>query len=208
MNSPFALLLLAIQQRIDAVTVKKAVDVEPEKALNWIDQDLGQLEYHNGDNRPPVSWPACTVDIDSSGFNDIGENAQTGDIGIIIRIGFPPFSSSDLKTPAKYRNKALFYYDIEQAVHLSMQGWAPAEVIVEPATQDVEAVTADISNIFGPFSRRSARSEDRSDLIRVRAITYKSSMEDYSTTPETATTPATIELTTELSFPDDEDEDQ
>ena len=197
MTSPFALLFLAIQQRLASIT-----DNDEKTILGTIDQDLMQLEdASKGLNRPPVSWPCGLIDIDDSTFQNMGENVQSGVVSVCIRIGFPPFSSTELRTPAVYKNKALYYYDLEQAIVEAFHGWSPATVIIEPAVGSTPAITADISNIFGHFIRTRIVKEDRNDLLRVRAIMFTVSMDDYSTQTETTYVPATISLTTGINIP-------
>ncbi len=196
MTSPFAILFLAIQNRIKAITIGG------NPAFPWIDQDLMQLESHNGDDRPPVSWPAVTIDIDEARFENLGENAQTAKLAACIRLGFPPFSSSSSIAPATYRNKALYYYDLEYALHLSLQGWTPGIVTITPADPPAPAVTADLSDIFGHFLRTSAKTERRNDRIRVRQLTYALGMNDYSTLEQiTLVNPVSYNLTEQIIIP-------
>ena len=192
MNSPFALLFLAIQQKIASL-----VDGNGKPYFNFIDQELGQMEYHNGDNRPPVLWPCVLIDIEDADFENIGENAQTGVLRLCLRIGFPPFSATSAATPAPYKNKALEYYNLEYNLHQAMQGWSPDTVTVDDTTNPV--TTADLSNIYGHMIRIKAMTEQRSDMIRVRAITYTLSMDDYSTEDTVTYVPATLNLTDEIT---------
>lgn len=196
--SPFALLFLAIQQRLQAITI----DDQP--LFKTIDQDLGQLEDNTrGMNRPPVNWPCALIDIDDATYTNVGENSQLGIANICIRIGFPPFSSTEMHVPDTYRNKALYFYDIEQAVITAIQGWAPGTVTITAAQPDadppVAAVTQNIGDIFGHLIRVRATKEDRNDLLRVRAIMFTLSMDDNSTqNPETFISPITLNLTTQF----------
>jgi hypothetical protein len=193
MTSPFAILFIAIQNRLKAITINS------QPAFPWIDQDLMQLESHNGDDRPPVQWPAVTIDIDHGSFTNLGENVQQGLIKVCIRIGFPPFSSTSSITPAGYRNKALYFYDLENAIHLAMHGWTPGTVTIDDTTHP--ATTADLSNIFGHFLRTAATTEHRNDRIRVRQLEYTIGMSDYSTQNQVNLTPATIALTAQITIP-------
>lgn len=184
MNSPFANLFLALQQLISNLA-----DGDGNKYFRLVDQDLGQLEAHFGDNRPPVSWPCVLIDIDGAAMENMGDDTQTGVVTIIFRIGFPPFSASSNITPANYKNKALYYYDLEQVLHLALHGKSPEWIV------DDENILADV---FGHMIRTSARTERREDMIRVREITYTLSFDDYSTQPQQQlVSPVTLELTTE-----------
>ena len=86
MNAPFANIFLAIQQRI-AATVP---------AITYIDQDLGQL---NSNGRPPVSWPCALIDFENFRFENLGENVQTAEGLVVLRLGFAPHSNSSQATP-------------------------------------------------------------------------------------------------------------
>jgi hypothetical protein len=194
MTSKFAQLFIAIQNRIKAITIDSA------PAFKFIDQDLMQLESHNGDERPPVSWPAVTIDLDDARFENMGDNAQTGVITVCIRIGFPPFSAASSITPANYRNKALYFYDLEDALHRTLQGWSPGTVTIDDTVEP--STTADLSNVFGHFIRTSAKTEKRNDRIRVRQLTYTLSMDDYCTKPTITYIPASINLTPQIIVPE------
>ncbi len=112
MTSIFSLLFLAIQQRLQAIQTGSPAAA----AFNFIDQDLGQLETRAPSGRYPVEWPAITIDIEDSNFTNMSANTQQGVLNVCIRIGFPAFSSTEMNVPATYKNKALYYYDLEDLV--------------------------------------------------------------------------------------------
>lgn len=112
MNSPFANIFLAIQQRIQA----EVTDVA------YINQDLGQLRTNT---RPPVSWPCVLIDFEDFDFGNLGENVQTAKGTIVLRLGFAAHSNSSQTTPTTYLQQAISYYDIEWLLHKAMQGWSP-----------------------------------------------------------------------------------
>ncbi len=174
MNSQFANLFLLLQARIATVT-----------QIKHIDQDFGQMEDHNGNNRPPVSWPCCLIDINSTTFTDYSQNAQSAIAKVVLRLGFPPYSSSASATPTEYKEKAIAYYDIEFLLHQALQGWSP---------------DGDTGDTFGHMNRISAASENREDFLRVRAITYDIAFEDFSTKTQITLTPYTLNLTDEIDY--------
>jgi hypothetical protein len=114
MNSPFANIFLAIQQRI----------LTEVPAITYIDQDLGQLKANS---RPPVSWPCVLIDLEDFDFENLGENVQTAKGTVVLRLGFAPHSGSTQFTPPSYRQQAIGYYDLEWLLHKAIQGWAPAD---------------------------------------------------------------------------------
>lgn len=168
MTSIFSILYIAIQQRIK--------DQVPE--IEFIDSEYGQLENHSGEYLPPVDWPCVLIDIDNAIFKEIGANMQVGEATVIIRVGFPPYESSSSITPAQYRNQGLYHFDLEDKLHRALHGWHPGIVQIT----DTEQV--DTSNVFGALIRKSARTEERYDLIRVRSLTYSIGIDDASTAPE------------------------
>jgi len=191
MTSPFAILFLAIQQRLATI-----VDNNSAPIFTFIEQDLGQLEDNTkGINRPPVSWPCALIDIDDSNFQNTGENGQTGVVNVYIRIGFPPFSSTALSTPEAYKNKALYYYDLEQAIFTTFHGWNPTTVNI------VGSTTADLSDIFGHFIRVRAMKEERNDLLRVRTIIFTVSMSDHSAEDSVTMVPVGYTINTGIHIP-------
>lgn len=174
MNSPFALLFLAMQQRIGAI-----IDPDTSDPLfAFIDQDYGQFE-HTISGLPSVSFPCALIDIEDVDFDNAGDNTQTATLKISIRVGFAPYSSTSGLTPEEWKLRALAFYEQEQALHLALQGWNPGEVTIteEPLT------TADLSDVFGHFIRVHTHSERRVDTLRIRHLTYTISMQDYSTRP-------------------------
>ena len=156
-TSPFANLFLKIRARL--------MDKVPE--LRYIERDLGQLEVPN---RPPVSWPCALITVDEFEFSDIGGNqAQTGDGFVIIRLGLASYSSATNLTPDNVTLKALEYFDLEQKIHLALHGWRDEG--------------------FSKLLRRKSKQEQREDNLMVRVIPYAVSFEDYTT--GTKTTKAT-----------------
>jgi len=111
MNSPFANIFLAVQDRI-----KSAVP-----AIKYIDQDLGQLRAA----KPAVAWPCVLIDFEDFSFEDYGTLVQSAQGTVVVMLGFAPNSNSTQATPAAYVQQALNYYDIEWALHVALQGWTP-----------------------------------------------------------------------------------
>jgi hypothetical protein len=175
LTSPFAVLLIAIQNQLKTINLAGS----PTGTFGTNDQDLGQLEdASRGINRPPVSFPCALTDIEDAEFTQLGDNAERGKVNVCIRLGFPPFSNTSSITPAPYRNDALYYYEIEQAVYLAFQGWTPGVTTTDDTT--TPHTTFDLGDIFGKFIRVRAVTERRNDLIRVRALYFTLTIDDYS----------------------------
>jgi hypothetical protein len=126
--------------------------------IRWIDQDLGQLETF--EYRPEVSFPAVLIDFAATSYSEISELAQIGDVTIVLRLAFAPFSQSHQAAPTAVRDKALAYYALEQKLYNAVQGWQ--------------------TDYSGPMIRNGADTERRDDTLRVRALTFTTSYEDYS----------------------------
>jgi len=151
MDSPFAHLLLALQERIGQLVTD----------IRWIDQDMGQLEHYA--ERPPVAWPCVLIDLDGWTFTNLGQQAQTAEGDVVVRLAFAPMSYANQLSPVK--ELALRYYETEFQLHKALHGWGPAG--------------------FASLTRLSADTEKRNDAIRVRIIRYHTAFEDYSTLPVT-----------------------
>jgi hypothetical protein len=168
MNSPFANIFLAIQQRIkDNIS-----------AINYIDQDLGQLKSAS---RPPVSWPCVLVDFEDFSFESLGENVQTAKGTVVLRLGFAPYSKSSQATPSLYLQKAVAYYDIEWDLHKVLQGWAPG-------------------TDYGCLIRTAASTQKSGDNYRIRELKYSIAFEDYSAKWQQQYSPAAIAVADEINL--------
>ena len=150
--------------------------------LKWIDQDFGQLELF--DDRPAVAFPCALIDFQSANYSNLAELAQQGDLTVLVRLGFTPFSSSHAAAPLSVRKKALEYYQIEQKVYIALQGWSPLTPLSPGEGSGGEAGEA----YTHPFSRISATPEQRLSAnnvqdasgIRVRILAFTTTIEDYS----------------------------
>jgi len=146
--------------------------------IRYIDQDLGQLEHY--DMRPAISIPCALIDIDDIAFEHNGDNAQTGEGIIQVRIGMQPYSDSNNLVPDSVREKALAFYEHEQEVYLALQGFS--------------------QDNFRDLNRVSAKTEKRNDTLRVRVIRFRFGLEDYSAMPQVNTVtdvPVTLNFTNE-----------
>lgn len=193
MNSIFANLFLTLQDRIAAL-----VDDNNNKYIQFTDQEMGQLEFYTATNLPPVDWPCILIDVDTFRFKQLGMNTESGDGLITLRLGFPPFSTSDSYTPAEFKEKALYYYELEQIIHQAMQGWRPV-LTAEQCPDNTQR--AAFNNACGSLSRVSAETEQRQDFIRVRVLKYAIAIEDNSTADQITTHTAALNLTVNLNLP-------
>ena len=147
MENPFGDLLLQLQARIKTIAT----------GIREINEDKGQLESY--DIRPAVAFPCVLIDFDFQ-FDDLGDNIQSGNGMVIVRLAFPPFSSASSLMPQTVKEKALAYTDYEMQVYQALHGWRP--------------------NGFAPLARRNAVTEKRADTLRVRELRFDTEFEDYS----------------------------
>lgn len=160
MESLFALIFLAIQNRI----------VTEVTEIKHVNEDNGQLL----DENPALSYPCVLISIDRGSFTALSQNAQIGTVNVTVKIVFPPRSSSANNTPIDYKKKAIDFYEVEDAVHKALQGWAPSYI-------DVEDGPDLLGDVCGSLDRVSAvPNRTRADL-RIREVTYTLGIDDYST---------------------------
>ncbi len=159
MNSPFANIFLSIQSRIKANA----------PFIKHSDQDLGQLKAA----RPAVSWPCVLIALEDFSFTALSENVQQARGTVVLRLAFPPYSSTSSATPQPFAEQALSYYDIEWQLHKVLQGWQPSEVC-------------------GRLDRVTTTTQKRNDNYRVREMRYSLAFDDYSTRYEQSFTHAAL----------------
>lgn len=160
MNSPFANLYLAIQERI--------IDEVPE--ILFVEQNFGQLDDYSNGGRPPVQYPCALIDFQNFGFENMGENTQRAEGDITITLAFAQHGQTHNGQPDAWREAALNYYDIEWKLHKALQGWAPGN-----------------PDDFGYLTRTSVVKDNRPLYVRLRTLTYRLAFEDYSTQPTQTT---------------------
>lgn len=165
MNSPNANIFLALQQRIAGLK-----DGTDRVYFRTVDHDLQQLNLE----KPPVTFPCVLIGDFNFDFMQMSANTQTGKGSVTLKICFTPYSSSESKTPVEYLKKAINYYELEQLLHLALQGWHPA--LME---DNVDL----LGNVAGSLNRIASRAMPRNDDIIVRQVTYSISIDDFSTKP-------------------------
>jgi hypothetical protein len=153
MRALFSQLFTAIQDRLATI---------PE--VKWIDQDLGQLEDY--DTRPAVSFPCVLIDFNQTTFEQMQQNRQLANITITLRLGFPAMSYAANVAPLSVKEKALQYYELEQAIFEAIQDF-------------------DAGGLMQECTRVNVATEQRKgDNLRVRVMTFTSITEDTSAMPQ------------------------
>lgn len=144
--------------------------------IKWIDQDFGQLEHF--EYRPDVDFPCLLIDFAATSYSDMSEGSQIGEVTVMLRLAFNPFSQSYQAAPTDVRQKAVAYYALEQKVFNNVQGW--------------------YNDFTTPFDRIGSDTEQRhQDGLRVRIQTFTTSYEDYSAMPMSSKSAANMVIDTE-----------
>lgn len=111
MNSPFALIFLALQQRISSQV----------PTIRHIDQELGQLKSP----RPPVAWPCVLTDFEDFVFENLSRNVQTARGTVVLRLAVAPHGPTAHITPSPHLENAIDYLELEWQLNKAIHAWAP-----------------------------------------------------------------------------------
>ena len=117
-------------------------------ALNWVDEDKGQLNFE----RPPVLFPCALVEIQITNTEDLNRKIQNCDAILTVRLAWNFNGETSTKTPELARDKSLQYYDDVEAVRTKLHGYE--------------------SDHFNALSRKQFYQEKRPDGIKVVAIPF------------------------------------
>lgn len=130
--------------------------------IKFIDQDYGQLTQYDG--RQGVGFPAVLIDFPAMNYADLGQQAQDALGTVQISLAYPQVvHSSNLITP-EMRERSLAYYELEHKLNSWLHGFTPGDA-------------------FGHMTRQSAVSINTPMAVRIRRLTYRLGMEDFSTSP-------------------------
>ncbi|NDC41506.1 MAG: hypothetical protein EBZ77_08150 [Chitinophagia bacterium] len=166
MDSIFAQLFGALKQHIAAHVA----------GIRYIDQDLGQLKL----DKPPVSWPCVLIDLEQMNYTPLGNNVQTGEGIVVLRLGLMAHSAASQLAPVLPTARAVKFYELEWALNQAIHGWNPL-----PQT--------------GRLCRISAATQKRNDNCRVRELRYSIAIEDFSTKWKQTMAPAGIVVDSHLA---------
>lgn len=147
MNSPISKLYTAI---LDRIKIKVP-------AIRYISQDLGQLEFY--DDKPPVSWPCVLIDVGDLNYEDASCGLQLATANITIRLALTTYSDVSSLTTAQVRELGLQFYELEHELSNILHNWQPPH------------------DELGAIVRTASATEKRDDNIRVRQITFSTSLQ-------------------------------
>lgn len=124
--------------------------------LKWIDLETGQIDLQ--DERPPVSFPACIIDIGYPRTEDLSFNQQLVTAQVSLRLAFKCNHATNNYSPK--RNDAMAIFDVVDKVHGALQGWS--------------------NESLSQFSRIRAVPEKRRDGLKVYLLVYETSFSELS----------------------------
>lgn len=113
MNSPYANLFLAIQDRI--------LDQVPE--IKYIDQNMGQ--YMQEEFRKNMLFPCVLINFPNTDFSEMQGNNQFGDLTIVATLFHDIWNNTNSITPLAVKEAGLQYLEIDQKLFMALQGWNP-----------------------------------------------------------------------------------
>ncbi|RQO78099.1 hypothetical protein DBR40_09115 [Pedobacter sp. KBW01] len=117
--------------------------------IKWIDKDKGQLEFY--EVRPAVAFPCALIKVEITRTENLGRNVQRCHGRVTIRLAFDYVGGTSAATPAGTRQQSLDYFDLAQAVYLTIQGKTGGA---------------------GKFDRQSATEEPRPDGLTILNIPF------------------------------------
>jgi len=107
-------------------------------SLKYVDENWGQIDEYR--QQSPGKFPMALVDVDEPDWSDLGNRVQTGDLQISVRIAALRLSNSSKGAPATQKAAAFAIFDLLDAVHRTLHGWAPTDTcsrMVRTATTKV-----------------------------------------------------------------------
>lgn len=125
--------------------------------IRFISQDLGQLEFY--EDKPPVSYPCVLIDVGELLYEDASHDMQIATASVTLRLALASYSDVSNLAPALVQSKAMEFYDIENKLSGALHNWQPA------------------NEFLGTMYRTVTSTEKRDDNIRVRHITFSTSIQ-------------------------------
>ena len=124
--------------------------------IRFIDWDTGQLYV---DERPPIDYPACLIDINYSSCRDLTATEQLVTANIILKLVFRPAGETNNLTPTHVRSKGLECFEIIEYLQNALQG-------------------CELDGTVSAISRISAVKTVRRDRLQVYTITYNTTWQE------------------------------
>lgn len=119
--------------------------------LRWIDVQMAQL---NTEERPPVAFPCCLVDLAYTDCQALSAGRQKVSVQVTLQVGFLPSGQTNAHAPEEVREKALYMFDVLAKIHTALQVW-------------------NNNRMFMPMQRKQVIPERRPDGLKVYQMVYR-----------------------------------
>lgn len=126
------------------------------KGINYVDMDMGQLN----EEMPPLSYPACLVDIALPSCNDIQSNIQAVKASFSVKVITKSIGEINSLTSEQVRKKALEYLRLQDEVYKKLQGYEDEN--------------------FYTFSRTSVQPSNLRTGLKIVVLNFSTSFHDYT----------------------------
>ena len=126
------------------------------KGINYVDMDMGQLN----EEMPPLSYPACLVDIALPSCSDIQSGIQTVKASFSVKVITKSIGETNSLTSEQVSKKALEYLRLQDEVYKTLQGYEDEN--------------------FYPFSRTSVQPSNLRTGLKIVVLNFSTSFHDYT----------------------------
>ena len=139
------------------VVFKKVIELLGEIAeLRFVDLDKGQIDFY--ETRPAVAFPCALIKIDLPQCENRNAKVQQVRCGVSLRVCFGYLGETTATTPLATRDAALNYFDVIEKIYVKLQGTGNTQI--------------------NPFTRKSAREENRQDGLKVFTMNFETGFID------------------------------
>lgn len=142
-------LFLAIQARIKTVVPQ----------IKTVALQGGQL-ISRKTKRQPIFFPCVLVKFSDIPYTDLAEGIQEGEVTLNIQVA-SEMIGLDVDSYSANQAEALAFFDLQEEVHIALQGFAPTNC--------------------SPFLRSVDRQDDNFEKLYIFETSYKTLMKDAST---------------------------
>ncbi|MDM1093409.1 hypothetical protein [Myroides odoratimimus] len=124
--------------------------------IRYIDMDIGQLN----EEVPPLSYPACLIDIALPSCSDIQSDIQQVSAIFSVKVITKSIGETNSLTPEQVRAKSLEYLSLQDKVYKKLQGYEDSS--------------------FYSFSRKSVQPSNLRKDLKISVLTFETSFHDYT----------------------------
>lgn len=124
--------------------------------IRYIDMDMGQLQ----EEVPPLSYPACLIDISLPSCSDIQSDIQQVRALFSVKVITKSIVETNSLTAKEIISKSLEYLRLQDKVYKKLQGYK--------------------DNSFYAFSRTSVQPSNLRKGLKISVLTFETSFHDYT----------------------------